>query len=132
MKNRFFVQPGWLDFSMFWSLIIIGISLAIILQMEIVGYGPVSLPALGLLVTLAVAGLQVGRSQLCLTKRGITLQRLLPANSVILQPADVLGVQWHKHSVTLATRTYGKLSVVYFGHLAQLEKALAALLPERG
>lgn len=133
MKNRFYVQPGWLDFTMFWAFIMIGVSFAVVLQMELIGYGPVSWPAAALLVVvLALAALQIQRSRLVVGAGCVTLRRLLPGNSLQIAPEDVTAVAWKKQTCTLVTRSYGKITFIHFGHNDALKQALAAVLPERG
>lgn len=118
---------------MFWAFIMIGVSLAVILQMELIGYGPVSLPAAALLlVMLALAACQVRRSHLSVSPSGVRLSRLLPGNALQLAPADITAVVWTKRTCTLQTRPYGKITFVHFGHNEALKQALAAVLPERG
>lgn len=118
---------------MFWAFIMIGVSLAVILQMELIGYGPVSLPATLLLVlVLALAVVQVRRSRLTISSGRITLRRLIPGNSLEISPADVTHVAWTKRACTLTTRSYGKITFIHLGKSGALKQALAAVLPERG
>ncbi|WP_225047219.1 EbsA family protein [Lacticaseibacillus kribbianus] len=126
--KRFFVQPDWLDFCIFWALIVSGVALAVIIQMEVVGYGIPNLVASRLLVAvLLVAAVQVLRARLIVGAGGITVRRLSPANTLHFAAADLLGVAHTAHTVSLTTRQYGRIRLVHLGKTAKLCAALAAV-----
>nr|WP_246287409.1 EbsA family protein [Lacticaseibacillus absianus] len=123
------IQPAWLDFSIFWALIVSGIALAVIIQMETIGYGWPEPVALALLViTLGVAGLQVHRSTLIITDRQVTLRRLLPGNTLVLPIGSVTGVKATGHTLTVTTQAYGAITFVRLGRVEAVTQALNALI----
>ncbi len=118
---------------MFWGIIAIGLSAAVVLQMELIGYGPVSLPALLLLLAMALlAGAQVWRSRLIIEPAQITVRRLMPGNTLVIRRGDLTAATWTKHGGTLKTRTYGDINFLRFGHGENLQQAVTAVLSERG
>ncbi|WP_125579008.1 EbsA family protein [Lacticaseibacillus suibinensis] len=135
MKKRFLIQPAWLDFSMFWAVIVLGISISVIVQMELVGYGPISWVAVViLLVTLLIAGLQVWRSQLIITDQLVTIRRLLPGNTLAVPPLHITAMQVGRNQIRLQTTDYGWLTLVHFGRQTALTAALESVIlqNERG
>ncbi|WP_125703383.1 EbsA family protein [Lacticaseibacillus daqingensis] len=129
IPKRFLIQPAWLDFIIFWALIVSGVAVAVILQMELVGYGQPAPIAVGvLLVTLALAGVQVSRSRLIIDDQRVTLRRLLPGNTLTLAPGALTAVRVHGHQLTLVTQPYGEVVVVRLGNPRPLVDALTATL----
>ncbi|WP_262314647.1 EbsA family protein [Lacticaseibacillus parakribbianus] len=128
-EKRFCVQPDWLDFSIFWALIVSGVALAVIVQMEIVGYGiPHPLPTVMLVLVLVLAVAQLQRARLIVGPDRITVRRLSPANTLHFAPADLQAVTTTRNTISLTTRQYGCIKLVRLGRVAPLEAALESAL----
>lgn len=126
-EKRFAYQPAWVDFIIFWALIVTGVAIAVILQMENQGYAGVSvLPVVVLAVFLALGALQVWRTRLRLTESTITFGRLLPASSLTMAWSDISAVHVAGHTLTFTTRQYGRLVVERLNKQAPLIAALRA------
>ncbi|EGF34022.1 hypothetical protein AAULR_11635 [Lacticaseibacillus rhamnosus MTCC 5462] len=68
-------QPAWIDFSMFWSAIVFGLSLAIILQLESTSLSWLAVAVAG--VTILVAIVQILLLRLVATPKGLRLTSFL-------------------------------------------------------
>lgn len=124
-RQRYFVQPAVVDCIIFWATILIGVAIAVIVQMEIIGYGPISWWALAiLLVVLAVARLQLSRTRLIITPERIRFLRLIPSDNLTLAPDDITGVQASGHRLRVATRQYGVVHLVAWRNPSRLVAAL--------
>jgi hypothetical protein len=124
--QRFFYQPAWLDFSIFWSAILAGASLAVILQMEFGGYDGLYWPAIGgLVLVILIAVLQVASLRLALTPDALVLGHVFPANRLTIAWSALNGVSIQGHVLILETRAYGKIRLVRLCRLQKLAAAFA-------
>ncbi len=74
-------QPAWIDFSMFWSAIVFGLSLAIILQLESTSLSWLAVAVAG--VTILVAIVQILLLRLVATPKGLRLTSFLKVTRLI-------------------------------------------------
>ncbi|MFD1485612.1 hypothetical protein ACFQ5J_10260 [Lacticaseibacillus baoqingensis] len=122
--RRFFYQPAWLDFSIFWGAILAGISAAVIVQMEFGGYDRLFWPAVGgLLVVIVIASLQVASMRMTLTPQALVLGRVFPSNRLIIPYASLHSVAIEGHTLIIDTQVYGKIRLV---RMFQMQKLTAA------
>ena len=80
-------QPAWIDFSMFWSAIVFGLSLAIILQLESTSLSWLAVAVAG--VTILVAIVQILLLRLVATPKGLRLTSFFKSNTINLAWADI-------------------------------------------
>lgn len=124
-SKRFKVQPTWVDFIIFWALIVCGVSIAVVIQMEVNGYAGVNaFAAVLLIIVLLAAGCQVWRTTLTVTAKTVTFGHVLPSNRIAMPWADVTHVTQQGHQLIFATRQYGTLTVVRLGGVAGLVAAI--------
>ncbi|MFD1428747.1 EbsA family protein [Lacticaseibacillus mingshuiensis] len=126
-RRRFFVQPGWVDFIIFWGLITAGLCLSVILQMELVGYGWPSPIFIGLLVlVIALALVQILRTRLVIAPGRVVIDHLLPSSRTIIAPTDAT-LTVRGHQLTLVAKSCGTVRLVYLKDPAPLAAALEAV-----
>ena len=112
-EYRTHYQPAWIDFSMFWSMIVIGISLATIVQLE--STKP-SLLAIGIaIVTVLVAIIQVLLHRLVVHEQGLKLVSLFKSNTLEMTWPEIEGFTFGHLTVILKTKRYGQVTFVLFG-----------------
>ncbi|WP_461214768.1 hypothetical protein [Lacticaseibacillus sp. GG6-2] len=123
--QRFYYQPAWLDFSIFWGGIVAGLGLCIIIQMEFGAYDNLYWPAVGLGVALVLVVLrQITSFKLSLSATRLTLGRFFASNRLSMPLAAVTEASATAHSITLTTKSYGKITIVRLARMAQLLTAL--------
>ena len=106
-------QPTWIDFSMFWSAIVFGLSLAIILQLESTSLSWLAVAVAG--VTILVAIVQILLLRLVATPKGLRLTSFFKSNTINLAWADIEDFTNGRLTVMLKTKQYGRVSFLMFG-----------------
>lgn len=106
-------QPAWIDFSMFWSAIVFGLSLAIILQLESTSLLWLAVAVAG--VTILVAIVQILLLRLVATPKGLRLTSFFKSNTINLAWADIEDFTNGRLTVMLKTKQYGRVSFLMFG-----------------
>ena len=116
-------QPAWIDFSMFWSAIVFGLSLAIILQLESTSLSWLAVAVAG--VTNLVAIVQI----LVATPKGLRLTSFFKSNTINLAWADIEDFTNGRLTVMLKTKQYGRVSFLMFGK--KRKQKIVALIKKR-
>lgn len=124
--QRFYYQPPWIDFSIFWGAVVASLGLSIILQMEFGAYDGLYWPAAGLAaVVLVVVLAQTLRLQLTLTAKSLQFGRVFASNRLEVPLSGITEARISAHTVTLQTHPYGKISFVRVFKMRALAAALA-------
>jgi len=129
MSKRFAYQPSWYAFCIFWGSIITGISLAIIIQEEVLHFSWLAL--LVLIVTLVIAIGQKWRYRLTFGQESLTLHKLLPSNTLTVAYATIESYSSHRHQITLQTTAYGPVSFTAFRRYRAIVAALDQQVPRQ-
>jgi len=124
LNQRFAYQPSWVAFCIFWGSIITGVSLAIIIQEEML---TLSWPAILLLiVTLVSAIIQKRRYRLELTATELIFHRFFPSNDLHIKWSDIANFEISGHQIFFDTTQYGRFAIVSFRKIAAISTALTA------
>ncbi|KRM72654.1 EbsA family protein [Lacticaseibacillus brantae] len=127
MSKRFAYQPSWYAFCIFWGSIITGISLAIIIQEEVLSFSWLAL--IVLIVTLVIAISQKWRYRLTFDANGLTLHKFLPSNTLTITYQSIENFSVQHHQITLETSPYGPVSFTAFWRyqaiVAELEQRVS-------
>ena len=116
-------QPAWIDFSMFWSAIVFGLSLAIILQLESTSLSWLAVAVAG--VTILVAIVQILLLRLVATPKGLRLTSFFKSNTINLAWADIEDFT----NGRLTVMQYGRVSFLMFGK--KRKQKIVALIKKR-
>ncbi|WP_056968987.1 hypothetical protein [Lacticaseibacillus thailandensis] len=109
MKHQLAYQPAPVDCVIFWGLIVAGLGLTAVVQLELLGLSPITL-AIGA-VTVICALAQLWRYRISVTAHTIRLGRVLPGNSIILDTNQVTIQVQGPHTLIFNTQRYGVLTI---------------------
>ncbi|WP_424320597.1 EbsA family protein [Lacticaseibacillus chiayiensis] len=127
-EYRTHYQPAWIDFSMFWSAIVIGLSLAIIVQLESTKPSWLAIAIAAITILTAIG--QILLLRLIATEKGIRLTSLFKSNTINLSWSEIEGFTSGHLTVMLKAKQYGRVSFLMFGKkrkqkiVALIEKGL--------
>ena len=102
-------QPAWIDFSMFWSAIVFGLSF----QLESTRLSWLAVAVAG--ITILVAIVQILLLRLVATPKGLRLTSFFKSNTINLAWADIEDFTNGRLTVMLKTKQYGRVSFLMFG-----------------
>ncbi|OFM47204.1 hypothetical protein HMPREF2691_06630 [Lactobacillus sp. HMSC077C11] len=98
---------------MFWSAIVFGLSLAIILQLESTSLSWLAVAVAGVTILVAIA--QILLLRLVATPKGLRLTSFFKSNTINLAWADIEDFTNGRLTVMLKTKQYGRVSFLMFG-----------------
>jgi hypothetical protein len=114
-------QPTGVDCAIFWGLILAGIGIGVIFQMEIGAYDYLYWPPMAFVAVMVIIGIvQVWRLQLVIDQDQVIIRRIFPGNNITLPINTIIGVDANKYTFIISTRSYGKIKLVRIGHLNSL------------
>ena len=121
-------QPTGVDCAIFWGLILTGIGVGVIFQMEIGAYDYLYWPPIALIVIMfVIAAVQVWRLQLGIDHQQVIIRRIFPSNNIKLPINTIIGVDANKYSFIIDTRSYGKIKLVRIGKLKSMLSTLSTV-----